>query len=112
MSPAHPFIRLMARAERDACASADTVVSILPAADRHLITRGMPPERYVHVPDGISIAEADAGEPLLSEQAGLVRSLRSEGRSSSATPAGSASSMRSTIFSWPRRSCATRRSRS
>ena len=80
MSPAHPFIRLMARAERDACASADTVVSILPAADRHLVTRGMPPERYVHVPNGISIAEADAGEPLPAEQAELVRSLRAEGR--------------------------------
>jgi glycosyltransferase involved in cell wall biosynthesis len=80
MSPAHPFIRLMARAERDACASADTVVSILPAADRHLVTRGMPPERYVHVPNGISIAEADAGEPLPDEQAELVRSLRADGR--------------------------------
>jgi glycosyltransferase involved in cell wall biosynthesis len=80
MSPAHPFIRLLARAERDACASADTVVSILPAADRHLVTRGMPPARYVHVPNGISIAEADAGEPLPTEQAELVRSLRAEGR--------------------------------
>ena len=80
MSPAHPFIRLMARAERDACASADTVVSILPAADRHLVTRGMPPERYVHVPNGISIADADAGEPLPDEQAELVRSLRADGR--------------------------------
>jgi glycosyltransferase involved in cell wall biosynthesis len=80
MSPSHPFIRLMARAERTACASADTVVSILPAADRHLVTRGMPPERYVHVPNGISIAESDAGEPLPTEQAELVHSLRADGR--------------------------------
>ncbi|MDX6561710.1 MAG: hypothetical protein QOD65_1524 [Gaiellales bacterium] len=79
MSPAHPFIRLMARAERDACASADSVVSILPAADRHLVTRGMPLERYAHVPNGISLAEADAGEPLPDEQAELVRSLRADG---------------------------------
>ncbi|HET6174592.1 MAG TPA: glycosyltransferase family 4 protein [Gaiellales bacterium] len=79
MSPAHPFIRLMARAERDACASADSVVSILPAADRHLVTRGMPLERYAHVPNGISIAEADAGDPLPGEQAELVRSLRADG---------------------------------
>ncbi len=80
MSPTHPFVRLMARAERDACASADTVVSILPAADRHLVTCGMPLERYVHVPNGISIAEADAGKPLPAEQAELARSLRAEGR--------------------------------
>jgi glycosyltransferase involved in cell wall biosynthesis len=80
MSPRHPFVRLMARAERDACTSADTVVSILPAADRHLVTCGMPVERYVHVPNGISIAEADAGEPLPPEHAELARSLRAEGR--------------------------------
>jgi glycosyltransferase involved in cell wall biosynthesis len=80
MSPRHPFIRLLARAERDACTSADTVVSILPAADRHLVACGMPAERYVHVPNGISIAEADAGEPLPAEQAELARSLRVEGR--------------------------------
>jgi glycosyltransferase involved in cell wall biosynthesis len=79
MSPRHPFVRLMARAERDACASADTVVSILPAADRHLVTRGMPHDRYVHVPNGISIAEADAEAPLPAEQAELARSLRAEG---------------------------------
>jgi glycosyltransferase involved in cell wall biosynthesis len=80
MSPAHPFVRLMARAERDACESADTVVSILPAADRHLVTRGMPRERYAHVPNGISLSEADAGEPLPAEHAELARSLRAAGR--------------------------------
>lgn len=79
MSPRHPFVRLMASAEREACTSADTVVSILPAADRHLITRGMPAERYVHVPNGISIAESDAGDPLPEDQAELARSLRADG---------------------------------
>ena len=80
MSPRHPFVRLLARAERDASTSADTVVSILPAADRHLVTCGMPPERYAHVPNGISLAEADAGEPLPVEHAELARVLHEEGR--------------------------------
>jgi glycosyltransferase involved in cell wall biosynthesis len=80
MSPTHPFVRLLARAERDACASADTVVSILPAADRHLVTCGMPRERYAHVPNGISLADADAGEPMPADQAELARSLRAAGR--------------------------------
>ena len=78
MSPRHPFVRLMARAERDACAGADTVVSILPAADLHLVTCGMPPERFAHVPNGISIAEADHGDPLPADQARSC--LRGEGR--------------------------------
>jgi glycosyltransferase involved in cell wall biosynthesis len=34
----------------------------------------------VHVPNGISIAEADAGEPLPAEQGELASSLRAEGR--------------------------------
>lgn len=80
MSPAHPFVRLMGRAERVACADADSVVSILPLADRHLVTCGMPRERYAHVPNGIALAEADAGEPLPPEQAELARSLRAAGR--------------------------------
>jgi glycosyltransferase involved in cell wall biosynthesis len=80
MSARHPFVQLMARAERDACTSADTVVSILPAADLHLVTRGMPADRYAHVPNGVSLAEADAGDPLTADQAGLVDSLRHEGR--------------------------------
>jgi glycosyltransferase involved in cell wall biosynthesis len=80
MSAGHPFVRLLARAERVACTSADAVVSILPAADAHLVTRGMPPERFTHVPNGVALAEADAGEPLPEPHAELAAALAREGR--------------------------------
>jgi hypothetical protein len=79
------------RAPSAACASADTVVSIR-AADG-TSSPWHAPGRYVRVPSNID-REGHAGEPLPDEQAELAR--RATG-SSSATPAGSASSTRSTI---------------
>ena len=57
VSPRNPFIMAMDRAERYACRHADLVVSILPAADDYLVTRGLDRARYVHIPNGISLGE-------------------------------------------------------
>jgi glycosyltransferase involved in cell wall biosynthesis len=80
MSPNHPFVRLLSRGERDAATQSDAVISILPRADAHLVTRGMSPSRYVHVPNGISISGSDVAEPLPPAHAELIDRLRAEGR--------------------------------
>jgi glycosyltransferase involved in cell wall biosynthesis len=59
VSPRNPLMLMMSRAERYACTHADTIVSIPPAADRYLVTRGMPEARYVHIPNGVAIEESD-----------------------------------------------------
>lgn len=50
----HPFILATQYAEDACCRSADAVVSILPRADRHLVTRGLAPKKYFAVPNGIN----------------------------------------------------------
>lgn len=80
LSPRHPFIALLGRAERYACVHADAVVSVLPKADEHLVTRGMDQARYFHIPNGIDIASSDAGRiELPADQAELLRRLQAEG---------------------------------
>ncbi len=80
VSPRNPFIMAMDRAERYACRHADLVVSILPAADDYLVTRGLDRARYVHIPNGISLAELEGdAEPLPAAHAELIASLRAAG---------------------------------
>ena len=80
VSPRNPFIMAMDRAERYACRHADLVVSILPAADDYLVTRGLDRARYVHIPNGISLGELEGdAEPLPAAHAELIASLRAAG---------------------------------
>ncbi|MGH8253084.1 MAG: glycosyltransferase family 4 protein, partial [Steroidobacteraceae bacterium] len=53
MSRSHPFIRWLQHAEDRACRVSDRVVSMLPMADLHLISRGMDRSKFVHIPNGI-----------------------------------------------------------
>ena len=50
----HPFIMVMQKAEDYWCRNADLVVSLLPDAYKHLVTRGMSMDKYVVIPNGIS----------------------------------------------------------
>jgi len=54
MSKWHPFIMTMQRAEDYWCRNADLVVSLLPDAYKHLVTRGMSMDKYVVIPNGVS----------------------------------------------------------
>ena len=47
MSKYHPFIWIMQRGEDYWCKNADTVISLLPEAYKHLVTRGMTMEKYI-----------------------------------------------------------------
>jgi glycosyltransferase involved in cell wall biosynthesis len=53
----HPYIMLMQKAENDAYRYCDKVVSILPCAADHMVEHGLPPDKFVHIPNGISLDE-------------------------------------------------------
>ncbi len=55
MSPSHPFIRVCQAAENAAYRDADLVVSMLPKIAAHVTQKGLPLERLVIVPNGVSL---------------------------------------------------------
>ena len=57
MSPYHPFVLAIGAAERHALKAADAVISILPVTKEYLVGRGMAPEKFFHVPNGIDVEE-------------------------------------------------------
>jgi hypothetical protein len=53
MSDRHPLIVWMQREEDLACKNADLVVSILPLTRPYLVSRGLNPEKWTHVQNGV-----------------------------------------------------------
>ena len=53
MSKWHPFIWLLQRAENFACCHAEKIISVLSAADKHLLEHGMRPQQFAVVPNGV-----------------------------------------------------------
>jgi glycosyltransferase involved in cell wall biosynthesis len=81
MSRRHPFIMLMQWAEDYAYRHCDQVVSLLPCAQTYMVSRGMAPEKFHYVPNGIDAAEwQDAGLPLPIEHTEVIERFRAEGR--------------------------------
>jgi hypothetical protein len=81
MSPYHPFILAVGAAEKRALTAADTVVSILPATKSYLVSRGMAPDKFVHVPNGINVTEwNDTAQPLPETHARTLDQLRAQGK--------------------------------
>jgi glycosyltransferase involved in cell wall biosynthesis len=81
LSERHPFIRIMQQAEDYYCRHADLVVSVLPNAIEHLVTRGLTPDRYVVIPNGV---DARAGRELQTPPEGhlsVLESAHAAGRS-------------------------------
>ncbi|MCI9576429.1 MAG: glycosyltransferase family 4 protein [Clostridiales bacterium] len=53
MSPKHPYIMLMQRAENQCYKSSDYVVSLLPCAKEHMLEHGMADHKFICIPNGI-----------------------------------------------------------
>jgi glycosyltransferase involved in cell wall biosynthesis len=81
MSKWHPFIMVMQKAEDYWCKNADLVVSLLPDAYKHLVTRGMSMDKYVVIPNGISLDEwGYQEEDLPQEHINAINKLKGDGK--------------------------------
>ena len=90
MSPKHPFIRLVQKAEDDAYRDADVVISMLPKVHDYMASRGLDLRKLHIVPNGITLDEWSGEPPPLREDvAQAVRAARAAG----ATVVGYAGSM-------------------
>jgi glycosyltransferase involved in cell wall biosynthesis len=67
MSRFHPLAMFFGFFERFAYRKAEKVISLLPKADTHMVTRGMKPEKFVYVPNGFDPKEMSKQQPLTDE---------------------------------------------
>ena len=80
MSPRHPFIRVMQRAEDSFCKNSDRIVSLLPNADKYLQEHGMEPQKFYHVANGVVLEEWKSPETLPGEHIDVFKKCRQENR--------------------------------
>lgn len=81
MSKWHPFIMVMQMSEDYWCRNADVVISLLPDAYKHLVTRGMKMEKYHVVPNGVDVSEwTGAAESLPQEHKTCIEGLKERGK--------------------------------
>jgi glycosyltransferase involved in cell wall biosynthesis len=81
MSPWHPFVIMLQRAENFACRNSDRVASMLPKADLHMRQHGMADHKFAYVPNGIHVAEWQREPaPLPEEHRVVFARLKEEGR--------------------------------
>lgn len=80
MSKWHPFIILTQISEDFAYRYSDKVVSILPHALPYMITRGLNPKKYIHIPNGINLSDwrdfetsAQPSAPLVSKHISIAK---------------------------------------
>lgn len=79
MSPYHPFILAIGASEQRALRTADVVVSILPVTKEYLVGRGMAPEKFFHVPNGIDVTEWEGDPlPLPAPHAAILKHLKEQ----------------------------------
>ena len=81
MSPRHPFVMLLDRAERNAYKKCDKVISILPDTCGHMLEQGLSSaEKFAYIPNGIVPEDWKEPEPLSGECEKLFSALRGEGK--------------------------------
>lgn len=82
MSKWHPFIMIMQMGEDYWCKKADLVVSLLPDAYKHLVTRGMSMDKYIVIPNGVDPDEwnESSGVELPSEHTRVIEELKRNGK--------------------------------
>lgn len=76
----HPFVVVMQIGENYFCRNADKVVSILPCAKEYLMNHGMAPERFIHIPNGINLADWESSEDISDNIKNIINKARAEER--------------------------------
>ncbi|MBM7581716.1 glycosyltransferase involved in cell wall biosynthesis [Caldicoprobacter guelmensis] len=80
MSKWHPFIVILQKAEDFAYKHADRVVSVLPKALDYMVSRGLAPEKFAYIPNGIDTDEWETLDvPLPSEHMAVIEGLKGKG---------------------------------
>jgi glycosyltransferase involved in cell wall biosynthesis len=81
MSSRHPFVMMLQWAEDFAYRHANKVTTVLPVAKSYMVSRGMQPEKFVYIPNGIDTGEWEDGKSTLPEgHLRTLEDLRAKGR--------------------------------
>ena len=72
----HPFITIMQTAENYAYKCCDMVVSILPNALEHMVSHGLEPQKFIHIPNGISVSAWEDIKSVSDEHDRLINTLK------------------------------------
>jgi glycosyltransferase involved in cell wall biosynthesis len=79
LSKWHPFILWVQYAEDFAYRHSDKVISMLPNAKEHMISRGMAPEKYSHIPNGVALEDWKTPKQLPLDVSNPLDSLKQNG---------------------------------
>lgn len=80
MSRWHPFIMVMQKAEDYAYKVSDYVVSLLPKAYVYMQEHGMAPNKFVYIPNGISVEEwTSCNSSLPKQHLEIIKDLKKQG---------------------------------
>lgn len=79
MSRWHPFIMWVQWAEDYAYKHADKVVSMLPKTLDYMVSRGMAPEKWAYVPNGVDLAEWQSPAELPTDVQSVINKMKTSG---------------------------------
>ena len=80
-SEKHPFVRLLAAAEKSAYSKSDAVVGLFAGQAAHMLTHGLQSEeKFTHIPNGIALEDWEKSEPLGEEHRKLIQKLKEENK--------------------------------
>ncbi len=72
VSPSHPLVKVLAWIERLGYKKASKVVSVLPNAKEHMLSKGLLEEKFFYIPNGVNLQEVEDATPLSSEISTLI----------------------------------------
>ncbi len=79
MSRWHPFIVWVQWAEDYAYKKAQRVVSMLPMTLEYMVSRGMSPDKWAYVPNGVDLKEWRIRAPISTETSAALEAVRARG---------------------------------